>query len=252
MFANRNSLNYQVNVFARSLEYSKARLVERVKKTEPVASLLKSEKFAPTRVKIVQELEKNGIKGLVGRFFGRLGELFKTFVVNYREFYIFKFGDLPEQPIKPKLPIKVKRLTVADVDKIATFYGAWEDSPKHRTILSRFEKKADCYAAFYRGNIIAVCWGLYHADHHGGLGLTITPESDEVLITDGIATPIYRGMKIAPFMVSQMLSDYYPRGLKAIGGIARANKSSLKAFSVFDLKRMRTIKYLKILGIRII
>jgi CelD/BcsL family acetyltransferase involved in cellulose biosynthesis len=252
LFANRFSHNYKVTIFSRKSEFKMAQRIEKTKAIPIVHRLLENKRFRDYKLKLARELGERGPLGLLIKLVTKVVDLARKYVADYREFYVLRFEGTPDLSIKPRIPVEVRLLAKEDIPLILTFYGVWEESPKHRTIIGRFEKKADCIAALHNGNIISLYWGLYHTDHHVELNLTLSPGPNEVVLSDALTSPIYRGMKIVPYLLACQLSDYEKRGIRAIVGVARANKPSRKALSNFDFKHIKTQRFLKILGVRLI
>jgi hypothetical protein len=252
LFANRSTHNYEIAIYARGLDYTLNAVVDGIKKTWPVSTIVRSQKFRDFETKVARELGSGGLKSLTLKILGKLGELWRGFIVDYREYLVLRFEGTPDLTIKPKIPVKIKNLTAEDTERILTFYGSSEDSPKHKTVLERFGRKSDCIAALHDGNIISIYWGLYYADYHSELDLTLAPGENEVVLCDALTSPIYRGMKIIPYLLTQQLDDYSRRGIGVLVGVARNNKPSRKALANFNFKLDRTMKYLKIFGIKVI
>lgn len=251
IFANRASKNYQVTIFSGASELWRTKAVDRLKATKTVTRILQSKTFQDLRIRFVRKIREHGIKGIALGMLGKLGGIFNRYIIEYREFFVMRFDGIPDLSVESRIPVQFKRLTAEDAENIVTFYGAREDSPKHKTVIERFQKNADCFAATHNGHIVSIYWGLYHTDYHAELNLSLTPQSDEVILSDAYTTPIYRGMKILPFLMARQLQEYRTKGFKAVAGVARKNKPSRRVLSGFNFKHVKTIRYLRIFGIRL-
>ena len=218
----------------------------------PVAGFLGEDRVKVARGKMQAISYKKGKGKLLTAFVQKALEAIGQFVVFYREYYIYRHSGGPEKAIRIKVDIEIRKLEIADIDRIASFYGIQAEHHKYETFKKRFEKGADCYAALHNGYPVSMIWGLYHEDYHREFNISLEPAKDEVVLSDALTAPIYRSMGTGHYILSAMLNEYHRTGYKAIAGVLKSNTPSRKGLESFDFKHVRTMRILKIFKIRII
>jgi GNAT superfamily N-acetyltransferase len=218
----------------------------------PVAGLLGDERVKVARGKMQAISYKKGKSKLLTAFAQKAMEAIGQFIVFYREYYIYRHSGGSEKAIRIKVDIEIKKFEIADIDRIASFYGIQAEHHKYETFKKRFEKGADCYAALHHGYPVSMIWGLHHEDYHREFNISLEPAKDEVVLSDALTAPIYRSMGTGHYILSTMLNEYHRTGYKAIAGVLKSNTPSRKGLESFDFKHIRTMRILKIFRIRII
>jgi hypothetical protein len=246
----RRSL-YDIRIYRKWLDYAVDGRVEEF--LESAASGLASRRgFERKIARAVMILHQKGLGFLAGKLLKGILERIGHFLVTYREFYILRHDGPPTTKTRTKLTLEIRKMSIDDVDRLATFYGVTTRRAKYDTFVKRFGLGADCFAALHHGYIVSVIWGLYHGDFHQELNLSLIPKSDEVVLCDALTSPIYRSMGAAAYLMMAILNEYKKAGINPIAGVLKTNKPSRKGLELFQFKHIATQRILKILGIRII
>lgn len=240
--ANRSYDNYRITLYSGRSDYFSAKIAEYIKKSRPVRAILGKRRVQYYRLKLADVYHRNGLRGLI---FKIIGFLFKS-ILDYKVVYLFRHDGRQETIPTPKIEVEIKMLGIENADQIATFYGVREGSDKHKTIIRRFENKADCFAVLHNGNIVYVSWTLFGEDFWSDYNLSVKPESDELVFCDALASPIYRGIGLYTYMLAYKLNKYSRERYRALSAIARSNTPALKATAKFAFKRLRTYRRLKL------
>jgi hypothetical protein len=241
LLTNRDSANCQVTIFRRKSDYLRTTVYGNIKKSKAIRLILGNRKVQYYKLRFTRLLRRGGLRSLILRV---IASAFES-IVEYRTFYLFRHDGSQENIPSPKINVEIKMLGVEDADRIATFYGVREGSDKHKTIVRRFENRADCFAAFHNGNIVYISWTLFGEDFWSDYNLSIKPESDEVVFSDALASPIYRGIGLSAHVLAYKLNKYSREGYNALSASAKSNIPALKATSKFSFKRIRTYRKLK-------
>lgn len=243
---------FDITVFRNRTSLLGAGRRDRLLKNEFLDSMFKSRDLKRRILKAQMVFQERGFWSMIGKSFFNQLQRIGQFIITYRIYYIYRHEGPVKRQTRVKVAIEIRKMGPADIDRIATFYGVTTRRQKYDTILKRFEKGADCYAALHHGYIVSMVWGLHHEDYHREFNLTLTPAKDEVVISDALTSTIYRSMGIAPYLLGVMVSDYHAAGIKAIAGVLNSNMPSRKGLEIYDFKHISNLRYLKIFGFRVI
>jgi len=240
--ANRTYHNFQTTMYGQRLDYISATVIESIKKRKVIRAILRNQRIQYCKLKITGILQEKGLRVLIRRFL----EYVLMRIMEYKVFYVFRHDGRHETIPSPGIEVEIKMLGIEDVDQIATFYGVREDSDKHKTMIQRFEEKADCFAAFHNGNIVYVSWTLFGEDYWSDYKLLIKAKDNEVIFSDALASPIYRGMGLYTHVLAYKLNKYSREGYRALSVVEKSNTAALKATAKFGFKRLPTYQKLKL------
>lgn len=249
LFTNRISANYQINLYSDIGDCRRAHNLEKFRHWPPVQKALRNKTLQVIKLKVQKEFETRGPKGIALRALAKFSELFRKYIFEYREFYVFKNNPEFCEEVKPLIEVETRRMGIESLAEISTFYGVDEGSRKYLTFKNRFEKNAICVAAYRGCNIVSVVWALFHEDVHAELGLSLEPGPNEAILSDAWTSLMYRGNRIIRHISSRIVTDLNRQGIGVLGGIARANKPSLKAYKSIGFKKIKTIRRFKIFNL---
>lgn len=251
-FASRTTKNYEVTFYSGRSSYFKARAIERIKANRQVAALLESKKIKTLKLTISEPYKYHGFAGLVSLAKATAAKI-RTYIFDFKQYLIYRFDTMPDPPIKPTgLSVRVKKLAAADIEQIATFYNAPEDSLLYKTTLGRFDKNADCFAVIVEGNIIALSWGLRHQEPDDKSSPALEPARDEALLCDQKIYEEYRDQNIDPYLLSFQINDYHKRGLKVFTVINKSDKPRQRILEDLGFRCQRVVRRLEMFGRRMI
>jgi CelD/BcsL family acetyltransferase involved in cellulose biosynthesis/GNAT superfamily N-acetyltransferase len=248
LLTNREYINYQVAVFKNNRARLQRKLYDRLKATTPIQSLLKNEKFMIFKSRIVEFIRRDGLAGLLGRLIKKSLRI----IIDYRVFNFYTYLGDAEFSFKPEVEVECRKLGKEDIGRLATLYGIDPDSPKYATILGRLEQNDDCFGAFHNEYLVSVTWGLHHNDIYPDAGLVVTPEKGQVISSDALTLPVYRGKGIRPFLMTYALKEYKSRGLKILGAVERSNKTQLRSIKKLNYTYLYCVRKLRLFGIRVL
>ncbi len=242
VLTNRSYVNRGITVYKSRSAYLLAEGIWKFKSIGPVRGLLNNPGFQRLKLRIFKRFSRGGLSGLIKAVF----EYLLRSVFDYREFYIFRHNGNIENEPPPVIDIILRDMGVGDIDRIATFYGAPKGQEKYKTIVDRFENGAHCLAALYDDNIIYVSWGLFHEDYSRDYGISVKPEKGEVIFSDALASPLYRGLGLYSYIMAYKLNRYSRDGYKTLMAVARSNPPALKAVEKYGLIKIRTERRIKL------
>jgi CelD/BcsL family acetyltransferase involved in cellulose biosynthesis len=239
---NGHSTNHQITVFRRKLDYLRATVYENSKKTGIGKIVRSNRRVQYYKLRLTNLLQRWGIAGLMWRII----VLTVKSIIDYKAFYVFRHHGRQETVSSPRIDVEIKMLGIEDADLIATFYGVREGSDKHRTIIRRFESKAECFAVFHNGNIVYISWALFNEDSWRYYKLSLKAGENEVIISDVLASPIYRNMGLYTYMLGYKLNKYSREGCRVLCVIDKSNIAALKVTRKFGFDRVRTFRRLRL------
>lgn len=252
LLGNRSPIVYDLTVFKRRRDWLMAVTADKLGTIGLVRKLAANSGIRAGLHKVNGIIYDEGALKFAAKIFGKIFRLLIHFIWHYRKYNIYRHDGNHDFTFKLKLNIEIRKLELDDIDAIATFYGARHGQSKYETIRRRFERNADCYAALHHGNIVSIVWGLYHEDYHRELNLTLKPKDDEVVLSDALTSPVYRGMGVGHFLLAELLHDYHKKGYKAIAGVLTTNARSRRGLEHFKFQHVATMRLLKVCGIRVI
>ncbi|MCX6826863.1 MAG: GNAT family N-acetyltransferase, partial [candidate division Zixibacteria bacterium] len=248
LLTNREYTNYQITIYGNHWRRSCAKIYDRLKVTAPIRSIQQNEKLMALKNRGIRFIRE---KGLI-KFIGPLLKKCIRSIINYRVFNFYTYLGDAEFSFRPKVEVVCRKLGKEDVGRLATFLGIGPDSPKYTTVLDRFEQNDDCFAAFHNGYLVSVTWGLHHSDPYPAAGLMVTPEADQVISSEAMTSPLYRGMGISPYLMTYALREYHVRGMKILGVVERSNRTQLRSIKKLNYTYLYSVKKLRLFGIRVL
>jgi hypothetical protein len=177
--------------------------------------------------------------------------LFRKAFYDSAENHYFRHRGQREAVVAATISIDIGKLNLSHLAQVAGLHAAAAGSKKYGLLKSRFEKGNDCFGAFHRGELIAVVWGLYHEDYYRVHDLYVRPVEGELVLSDGLTVPRFRGRRVLPYLLGMQLNIYCDRGMRAIMAIERDNISSQHACLHYGFDEYDVVRKLRILGIRI-
>ncbi|MEE9442381.1 MAG: GNAT family N-acetyltransferase [candidate division Zixibacteria bacterium] len=184
--------------------------------------------------------------------FGKMLTSISRRIFEYRVFIIFNYNGIAENDLKPRMDgIHCRKLTPNWIERIVSFYGAGIGSDKDKTVRARFQNDCDCFAALYRNEIVAITWGIFTSDTEPESGFTLTPGENEVISSDTNTSPVFRGMRIGPYLLAYVFDNYKQKGLKVIGAVDKSNKAQMRSNLFLNPTPVRSKRIVRIFGRKI-
>ncbi len=244
VLTNRAFTNYRFQLFNSAGNAILYELRVRFRSIGLVQWVVKNRKFASLRAKVSTLADSGSILALIRRLFERAWRR----VYEQHEILIFAHEGEHEAFPLPFGNVLVRELSDADLPQIATFYGAPMNGPKFNTLKSRFEKGADCFAVFVEDNLVSVSWGLFTPDVDPFYRFTLSPNSDEVVLSDYSTSIPYRGRSLVKVMLDYQLRKYHSQGKRCIMATMHDNVSMQGAIKPFNFSLIRSEKVQKVFG----
>ena len=127
-------------------------------------------------------------------------------------FWLFKLDKLATSrvfSVTPALPVTFRRVGPDSIDRL-TCVMCVED---HTPIMRRFELGKRCYAGFHGDEIVTYGWVTFDEETIGELGLTARMRPGESYIWDCATPPAYRGKRLYPALLAQILTELAADGI---------------------------------------
>lgn len=239
---NRAYGNYQVVVYGNSLKYRLVTAYHWFKSSALGRKLIASKRLKELQARLALLRREYGS----ARMLYVLPALALRKACDHRTILIWSFGE-PESSASTDLDLTIRKLTIDDLDQVATFYGAEAKSRKHQVLENRFKHGADCYAAFHNEFIVGLLWGEFGETYLYDINMTFKLRDDEVALVDGATIPQFRGHHIHGYLLAHAMREWWQMGhrtktftrsnnhavfpvLKQCGGIVTGKIRSLRLF----------------------
>ena len=246
-FANKTARNLEVAIYRRATGYALSQAYEGIKKLLPIRKLDRISWLMRLKDRIYSYCLTHGLRAslLAGiRKFRRA--LFSSDTMLVLEYQPFPLPDLT-------LPadITIEQFTESDIETIAFFLGFEPGSRKHQVILERFQRGGECFGFRYCGTMASIIWGIFKRDFSPGFNRELVLGDHEVLVGDGLTSPIFRGRGLQTLSLVYCLKRYTARNLTIKALVAKDNLVSLRNCKKLNFKRISSFRWVTVCGIRL-
>jgi GNAT superfamily N-acetyltransferase len=194
---------------------------------------------------------RRSIYKMLGPGMRRMRRFSKKYLFDSTSFVLIRHSGLQEPIVEAKVPITVKALDESHLEEVARLNGAEYGSALYHLFQKRFRAGDDCFGAYHEGELVCMGWGLHHEDYFEAYDLTVRPAKGEVVLSGAVTAPRFRGLGIRQCLLGHQVKEFCDRGLRCIGAIDESNLPSLRAYAHYDFKRYRSIRRLRIFGVRV-
>jgi len=244
---NRTYTNHNVSLFRHRSQFLRARLSRSIRSWSPVRRILRNRRIRDSITRVRAYRERHDSRALLRAIARRVVK----YVFDYRVLLMFQHKG-PVSTVQARCPIEIRELGIEDIDLICSFLGCTRESSKYSVILERFRDGGRCYTAFCGDAIGSICWGVMRDEYFEEVDWHLKLESDEVFLSDAFTSPVFRGKRIFPALRSHVLRACLDANYKVFGACMSSNIVSYKGIRTAGYTFTYKIRYLKVLGIRVI
>lgn len=246
-FINRTSINYQVTIYDRRFECLLSRLYDRLKRTSSVEKFAQNKRLQDIKARMKSHYSAYGIRLLL---LGAIKVILRV-VVDYKAVLVFYREGKPISELSKKPGLSIEQLGPDNIETIAFFLGFASGSGEHRVVEERFNLGGECFIAKQDGVMAAMSWGVLRKGDIPDFDKTLVLEDSEVLLSKPFISLIYKDNGIDNHLITHMTNEYLKRNCRVIALCSNLDSDRQTFLRELAYSHISTIRYLKILGIRL-
>lgn len=151
--------------------------------------------------------------------------------------------------VEPLCEITIRELILDDQETIASFLEDAIGFPKHNSIQSRFSRGGKCFAALDSNErLVGICWGIPGGDWVPEVAYRVALDKNEIIISDAVTHPDFRGNRIWPTLLSLATSQYLQSGHSVYVGCMDNNKASLSGIGRAGYRLVNRVTRMWVVG----